>query len=384
MLIRKMLRDIAGNKMAYLACTAVITIGLITYTALQTARDNLFTARDEFYEKFHLAEGFARVRSMPYPEVEKLREIPGIHVVQGRLVKDVRVLGLTEDKNVYLRLISLDDRQPYPLNGVKLLRGSFPEEQERGILLADKFFTAHGLNLGETITVIIEGRKVDLTITGTGQSPEYVYAIRDSGNIFADPQAFEVAYIPYSVMENLFNLKGIVNDVTFTLQPGYEFEDVEGQLKTRLEKYGLESRIPRQDQPSHAMLEEELKGLAKTSTSVPLLFLSIAAIILYIMLKRLVESQRGQIGILQAFGYRPGEILRHYLSYGLLVGLAGGILGGLLGTALSMSMMEVYREFFSLPDLTGNFSLNTSPAAYSCPWSSAWQPPSREPNLFLS
>ncbi|HBT47587.1 MAG TPA: hypothetical protein DEA73_06880 [Peptococcaceae bacterium] len=357
MLIRKMLRDIAGNKMAYLACTAVIIIGLITYTAMQTARDNLFTARDQFYEEYHLAEGFARVTAMPYHEVEKLAEIPGIRLVQGRLVKDVRVLGLAGDKNVYLRLISLHHPQPYRLNDVQVLRGSFPGEQERGILLADKFFTAHGLGLGETVTAVIEGRKVDLIITGTGQSPEYVYAIRDGGNLFADPTTFEVAYIPYGVMESLFNLKGIVNDVTFTLQPGYEFEDVEGQLKARLEKYGLQSLIPRRDQTSHAMLEEELKGLAKTSTSVPLLFLSIAGLILYIMMKRLVEGQRAEIGILQAFGYRPGEILRHYLSYGLLVGLVGGILGGLLGTALSMSMIEVYREFFSLPDLTGNFSL---------------------------
>ncbi|MGI9951510.1 FtsX-like permease family protein [Moorellaceae bacterium AZ2] len=357
MLIRKMLRDIASNKMAYLACTMVIMIGLITYTAIQMARDNLFTARDEFYEEFHLAEGFARVKAMPYHEVEKLREIPGIEVVQGRLVKDVRVLGLAQDKNIYLRLISLNDQRPYPLNGVKLLRGSFPGEKDRGILLADKFFTAHGLNLGETVTVIIEGRKVDLTITGTGQSPEYVYAIRDSGNIFPDPQAFEVAYMPYVVMENLFNQKGMINDITFTLQPGYKFEDVEQELKTDLEKYGLESLISRKDQPSNAMLEEELKGLAKTSTSVPLLFLSIAAIILYIMLKRLVESQRGQIGTLKAFGYRPGEILRHYLSYGLLVGLVGGILGGLLGAGLSMFMTKIYQEYFSLPDLTGKFSV---------------------------
>ena len=39
--------------------------------------------------------------------------------------------------------------------------------------------------------------------------------------------------------------------------------------------------------------------------------------ILYITLKRLIEQQRGQIGILKAFGYSTQEILTH-LSYSLV------------------------------------------------------------------
>jgi putative ABC transport system permease protein len=357
MLVRKMWRDIAGNKMAYIACAIVMTIGLTAYTSMKMARDNLFVARDKFYEEYHLADGFARIKNyLPSSQIEKLKDIQGIDQVQGRMVEDVRVISVNQDKNIFLRLISLKEQQPDALNGIKLLKGSFPDENAKALLLADKFFFAHRLSLGETITVIIEGKKVDLKIAGTGQSPEYVYAIRGVQNIYPDPQTFEVAYLPYEVMESLFARKGMVNDISFTLKPGYKFTDVEQPLKTELEKYGLESLVAREDQISSAMLAEELKGLEKTAATLPVLFLAIAAIILYIMLRRMVESQRGQIGTLKAFGYRNNEILWHYLSYGLLVGLAGGILGGISGTALANSLTKLYQQYFSLPDLAGRFS----------------------------
>ncbi|WP_078060278.1 ABC transporter permease [Desulfotomaculum copahuensis] len=358
MLTRKMWRDIGENKMAFIACAVVVIIGLTAYTSMQMAKDNLFRAGDSFYRQYHFGDGFAKIKNpMPSSQVEKLSDIRGIDQVQGRLVEDVRVTGLDERRNIYLRLISLQDQKPYILNGVKVLKGAMPEENSKALLLGDKFFTAHRLALGEPLTVIIDGKKVQLKIAGTGQSPDFVYAIRNAQNILPDPQAFDVAYLPYEVMDGLFNRQGAVNDLSFALKPGFKFEDVEQPLKTELKKYGLESLVSRADQASNVMLTEELKGLEKSARSVPVLFLAIAAIILYIMLKRMVESQRGQIGTLKAYGYRNHEIIWHYLSYGLIVGLAGGILGGVSGAVLSNSMTKLYQQYFSLPGLTGKFPL---------------------------
>ncbi|WP_288009016.1 ABC transporter permease [Kyrpidia sp.] len=353
---KKMWRDVWENKMAYLACIAVIVIGLATYTSMLMARDNLLAARESFYREYRFADGFARVRAMPLSQVDRLREIPGIGEVQGRLVEDVRVWTANPADNVYLRLISYDTQNPHSLNAVKLFQGSFPGERDEAMVVAYKFLAANGLSPGDSLTVIIEGKKVELKIAGAGQSPEYIYAMKDAQNIFPDPRTFEVAYVPYPVMESLFGQKGLINDVAFTLKQGYAFDDVSPYVRTELERYGLEALYPRKDQPSNAMLSQELEQLNKVSRSVPLLFLTISSIILYIMLKRLVDSQRGLIGIMKAFGYRNEEVLRHYLSYGLIVGVAGGILGGLLGAALSASMTAIYREYFSLPGLMGRFS----------------------------
>jgi len=104
------------------------------------------------------------------------------------------------------------------------------------------------------------------------------------------------------------------------------------------------------------LLSEELKGLEAAAKGMPILFLSIAGVILYIMLKRMVEQQRGQIGILKAFGYTEREVLGHYLSYAFVLGVAGGLLGGLSGIALSYPFTSMYQLFFNMPGLNGQFS----------------------------
>lgn len=357
MLWRKMLRDIMENKVAYIACVIVIAIGLTTYSSMSTAKDNLFMAKDEFYKEYHLADVFAEVKSMPKARLQALAEVDGISAVSGRLVEDVRVLMPDSNNNIYLRLISLDNPEGNELNGINLIRGKFPDKNSREVLLAEKFYAAHQLNIGNKINVAINGKKVELSISGSGQSPEYVYALKDVQSIAADPYAFEVAYLPYEDMEMLFDQKGLVNDISFTLDPGAKFVDVEQKLKTDLKQYELESLYEVEDQISNAMLSQELEGLEKMAASIPIVFLLIAAIILYIMLKRLVESQRGQIGTMKAFGYGRWEILFHYLCYGLFVGIFGGVLGGLLGTVLSAGLIDLYQEYFSLPNLEAQFSL---------------------------
>lgn len=356
MLFRKMRRDLFEQKGAYAACIVVIAIGLMMYSSMSIVMDNLTLSKDSFYNNQHFAEGFAEVQAMPYNQIERLKQIEGIQDVQGRLIKDVRVIMPDSKENVYLRLVSIDTSQTKVLNDVLLDEGIPLSDDIMNMWVDNKFFEANSLQLNDEINFVAEGKKKTFRLIGTGKSPEFIYALRTMSEIYPNPQTFGIGYIPLSVMKNLFQEKEAINNIVFTLKPDTTFDEVKGFLEIELKPYGLKSLYPRKDQLSNVLLTQELDSLKAIAKSMPLIFLSVAAMILYIMLKRMIEQQRTQLGTLKAFGYTKREIMFHYLSYALIIGLVGGIIGGVSGSLLTGPFLGLYREFFNMPGMEPNFS----------------------------
>ncbi|RNC28918.1 MAG: hypothetical protein AWM53_01105 [Candidatus Dichloromethanomonas elyunquensis] len=356
MLFRKMRRDLMQQKGAYAACIMVIAIGLMVYSAMSMVMDNLLQSRDAFYENQNFADGFAEIQGMPYNQVFKLRAIDGIKQIQGRFIKDVRVVAPDQNENVYLRLVSIDTSQSPLINDVLLEKGIPLEEGNLNLWVDNKFFDASKLELNQEINIIADGKKKTFHVTGSGKNPEFIYAMRTSSDLFPDPKTFGIGYVPLSVMNNLFQTQNTITNLVFTLDQGKSFEDVKPLLEAELKPYGIKSIYPRKDQTSDVLLGQELSSLEATAIAMPVIFLSVAAMILYIMLKRMIELQRTQLGTLKAFGYTYREILFHYLSYAFITGLSGGILGGLSGFALTGPYLELYRQYYNMPGLTPSFS----------------------------
>lgn len=356
MLWKKVLRDLNQNKGAYLACVVIVVIGLMVFTAFSMVLDNLNMSRNSFYENQNFADGFIQIQALPFSEVEKLEKIDGIADIQGRLVKDVRVLFPDRNENVYLRLVSMDINKENPINGVFLNQGIPLSDRDTSIWIGNTFFEANGLELNDKLEIVASGNKRELQIVGVGQSPEFIYALRTAADMYPSPETFGIAFVPLETMKKLFPQEKIFNDVIFTLKPEADYDKVKELLEYELKPYGLTAIFPQADQMSALMLNLELEGLGAMSKALPILFLSIAAMILYIVLKRLIEQQRGQIGILKALGYTQREILIHYLSYAVVIGLAGGILGAVLGIFLSYPFTSFYELFFNMPGLIGSFT----------------------------
>nr|WP_246542851.1 FtsX-like permease family protein [Fusibacter paucivorans] len=354
-MLRKMLRDMLENKLAYLACIIVMSMGLMTYSAMSIVMVNLNNARDTFYEDYNIADAFANVQSMPLNRIDDLESIPGIKSARGILKQDVRV-DFEGDENVYLRLNTYAIDDSARINDVYLSEGYELDENSLLIWIGDKFFDENGLQIDDTIDLVVNGKVTTFTIAGRVLSPEYVYVTRNSYDFMPSPKTFDIAYISKPVMEKLVGRSNEVNYINLTFEDGTVYDDVREQLKSNLKSYGLISLTDLEHQSSNAFLKEELKGLESMAKSMPFLFLGISSFILYIMLKRLTETQRGQIGILKALGYHNYEVQAHYLSYALVIGIIGGITGGILGTQLSVFYTETYKEFFSFPDIENAFT----------------------------
>ncbi len=348
---RKLIRDLWEMKGQALAIAAVIAAGVTMFVTYLSNFDSLERTLQTYYERQRFADVFASAVRAPLRLADRIAEIPGVSVVDVRVVADVTldVPGMTEPATG--RLISIPGSERPLLNDVFLRSGNWPDPARPDEVLASEAFAeAHGFVPGDRVGAIINGRRRWLTIVGLALSPEFVYSIRP-GEMIPDNRRFGVFWMERRALASAFDMEGGFNDVLLGLAPGASVDEVIAQLDRLLEPWGGLGAIPRSLQPSAWTLDNELTQLRTFGFVTPLIFLSVAAFILNVALTRALALQRPQIAGLKALGYSNGELAWHYIKWALAIAAVGAVAGVIAGGWLGAAMIELYNRYFRFPEL---------------------------------
>lgn len=113
--------------------------------------------------------------------------------------------------------------------------------------------------------------------------------------------------------------------------------------------------------PSYASIESDASSIESIATVFPLIFFTVAVLISLTTVTRMVEEDRGLIGVYKALGYDRGRILSKYLIYSFAACLAGGIAGDALGfIALPAVIFTIFKTMYALPPFQLHFNMFTA------------------------
>lgn len=362
-LFKKLFRDIWHLRGQMIATALVVACGVASFVAMRSTYDSLLTTQQDYYAEYRFGDIFGHLTRAPESLRPELEKIPGIRAMQTRVVANavLNVPGLREPAQG--KIVSIPDRDTPILNDIHLVRGRYiargkPDE----VIVSGAFAEANGFEPGDTIDAIMNGRWRRLSIVGVGLSPEYIYEIR-AGDVFPDNRRFGIIWMDQKAVGAAFNMQDSFNDFSVTLAPGAFQEGVVEAIDRALMQYGGTGAYGRNDQQSYRFISNEFSQLRTFGTFLPLIFLGVTAFLLHLVLSRLVNTQREQIGLLKAFGYSNNEIGLHYLSLAFVAVSGGCLLGILLGVWMGSGMTTMYAEYFRFPVLT--FRASPSLVIYS-------------------
>src|SRR3972149_1444385 len=106
---RKLLRDLWRMKGQALAIVLVIASGVSAFVMLKSTMDSLNMTKDKFYRDFRFADVFVSVKRAPEEAALRIGEIPGVRVVQTRVVAEAKLVIEGFDEPVTARLVSVPD-----------------------------------------------------------------------------------------------------------------------------------------------------------------------------------------------------------------------------------------------------------------------------------
>ena len=348
---RKVLRDLRLLWSQALTIALVVASGIGGFIATLSAVDSLAAARDSFYAAGHFADVFASVKRAPDAMAARIAEVPGVVDVQTTVEAVARVAVPGSTDPVMGQLIGLDRRRPQRLDQAQLVGGRWPDPGthaggEMEAVVTSGFADAHHLKPGATVSALVNGKRRTLRITGTAVSPEYIF-----GGVMGMPdlRAFGVFWTDKDELAAALDMRGAFNRVALKLAPDASQPAVLDAVTRRLAALGGAPAHGRDEQPSHAMLDNEIREQRVLGTVLPAIFLAVAGFLLHVVTARLVATQREQVAALKALGYRDGTIALHYLKLVAPMVLGGYALGLLLGRVMGRYLTSLYAEFFRFP-----------------------------------
>lgn len=353
---QKLGRDLWQNKGQIASIAMVVATGIMTVITMRGSYESLVDAQQSYYREMRFADVWAPLKRAPETLRERLRQIPGVATVDTRVsfLATLDILGL--DAPAQGQMVSLPEHGQPLLNDIYLRVGRFPAATANNeVLISENFAAANKFKPGDSLQVVINGRARKLIIVGIAISPEYTYAV-PPGSLYPEDERYGIVWMSRKELGPSYDMDGAFNEAVMTLSPNANTQAVLSRIDALLENYGGLGAYLRKDQPSHQILQSELDSNKVMGTAVAAVFLAVAAFLLNIVLSRLIATQRTEIAVLKAFGYRNREIGLHYLMFAMAAVAVGAVIGTVGGIGLGSVYVQMYGAYFDFPVLSYHLS----------------------------
>jgi putative ABC transport system permease protein len=351
---KKALRDLRRRLPQAAAIGVTVMLGVLLYIVSYDSFRNVQASYDRTYVRTHFAD-LTVTGGDPDTIAAAVGNNGGVERVATRTqVDEPMTIGATKLVGRVVGMVSGNE-----INKIDVIAGGFPDPARNDQVLVERH-TAHtfGLAPGGHVHVFDGTRWHDVTIAGVAQSPEYLWPARNRQDVLGDPHAFAVIFAPEPLARTLS--ARITPNQTLVEMTGAATQSDRDRVAHLLGAAGAKDIEDRSDQPSNAALHENFNGFRVMAIGFPALFLTAAAIAEYVLITRLVHTERPIVGTLLALGARRGAVVRHYVWYGAVVAIVGALAGILAGAAATSAYTKVYASLLSLPDTVIEHRLPTA------------------------
>ena len=346
----KLVREILGAKVRFIAITLVVMIGVMIFIASSMSYRNLKTSYEYTYEKLNFADFQVKADKIPPYVVEKAAKIPGVTMMTPRVRKDLSIV-MPNGKKLVGRTTGIPIERPL-VDDLLVKKGRFFEKGDQHVCIAESHFADfYNLKPGDTLQYVRQGVNVPIKIVGIAGNPEYLVLAGEKGDFSPTLSSFTMAilWVPLADGQWMADLPNAYNQAVFKVKDYGKVDTQIAKAESIMKNTGILEIITRDENQGNKMLQMDLKGMQSFALFFPLLFLGIACFSIYILLSRLVYTQRPFIGVMRAMGYKQSQILEHYLSFALIIGVLGAFMGALFGYALSYFITSVYAQTLGFP-----------------------------------
>src|SRR6201993_151242 len=343
---KKALRDLRRRLPQVAAIGATVMLGVLLFVASYDSFRNVQASYDRTYARTHFAD-LSVTGGDSDTIAAAVRGAAGVDRVATRTQTD-RPMTIGATKLVG-RIVGVPPPNGHGINEIELTSGRLPDPAHLDQVVVERHTAeTFGLNAGQSVRVFDDTAWRDVTVSGVVQSPEYLWPARNRQDLLGDPHAFAVLFAPESLARTL-SARTAPNQVLVEMT-GSAAQSDRDRVTRLLRAAGAMDIEDRDDQPANAALRQNFNGFRVMAIGFPAMFLGAAAIAEYLLIPRLIHTERPIIGTLLALGARRRALVRHYAWYGGVGATVAALAGVFVGGVATSLYTKAYASLLKLPD----------------------------------
>lgn len=353
--------------MLVLAIATVIALGSGLYAGLGSTTVWRRHSLDATFSRLHVED--IRVSLLSGETVDPLALLAAVRKAGGSLVSEAEARLVVSVPASFLRggstlgaagiLVGAAVRPSIDRWALTRGRALHASDAGRAVALLDTHF-AHARQLPPAGTVTLGGR-LHLRYVGLALSPEYLSTQVTSGEAVEGPATRAVLFTSLATAQALAGLPGRANDAVIRVRPGANVERLAAEMPKRLAAAlpGTAATVTAfRSTPETRALYEEITSEQRIYTVIALLTMLGAGFAAFNLTRRLVESQRREIGISMSLGVPNGRIVIRPFLFAAEITVIGATLGIAVGWAVAIWVLSVIRAQQPLAVWTTPFQLH--------------------------
>jgi putative ABC transport system permease protein len=367
------LRDIRERWLQVVGIALIIALGVAVSSGMGSSipwRIKSFAKSYEMLNMFDLRLELTQGSYLDAAQLEgAVRSIPHadwIADVSVRLTLPTSVDASTPDQYLLVtgEVVGVDVTQGPAVNKLHVTEGRGLVASDSGqpvCVVEQNFANFHKLQPGDRLLRIGGGHTLEPV--GYGISAEHFMVVEEESGVLGAmaQERFAVLFVPLETAQDIIGVPGGVNEAVITVADGLEEADLD-QLKVELKEnmartfpelgIGLEKRS---ENRAFRVLDDDIKSDKELLDGIAALMLLGAGFGAFILIGRIVDAQRREIGINMALGVPPRRIARRYLLIGAQIAVLGMVLGAILGLLINQPLASELNKLMPLPYLDSSF-----------------------------
>ena len=362
MLFRKMLRDYKANFGAFFSVFLLAALAMALFCTFEGHVLSQKVARENYHKECNLSDVWMYGEGFSDDELDTVRNLDFVKDAQLRM----SVTGSAPDcdgaqVDLYLERENLVDT-PYYISGEP-----FDPTDTDGIWRANAFARLRNIKVGDDFTIEYNGITFTREVKGLVESAEYEFREADGdADVYLENIAIVyMSYDAFPIRDYINHMVDKISDeklakimpytqmiIVTTDGGGLAHEEA---LAESID-HDYSAIVDRKSIPGLARLDSELEQHQSFSYLFVIIFVGIAILVIATSMGRMVEQQRTQIGTMNALGLKRHKIMRHYISFSLVVSVVGVVLGLLVGTLWgSPAVIGMFANWYVVPGLHSVF-----------------------------